>query len=259
VTTVVKIGGALLDSEEQLADIWSAIIERSITSNIVLIHGGGPQSTALARRLGHEPRLVHGRRVTTDLDLSILLWTARGEINSRLVAAGLKAGARPVGLSGADGAIVRADKRPIWTIDGEQVDFGHVGDVTEVDVSLLWTLVAADFTPVVAPVGTDGHGALFNINADTIACEVAVALQADELVLVAESGGLRRDRNAPESHIRSLNRADLEEGVEAGWIQDGMRVKVAMALDALGRGVESVRIAASSGIADFSAGTTITL
>lgn len=258
-TTVVKIGGALLSSAQQLAEVWSAISDLSTTSRIVLVHGGGPQSTAMARRFGHEPRIVHGRRVTSDLDLSILLWTARGEINSRLVASGLKAGARPVGLSGVDGALIRAEKRPTWMIDGESVDFGHVGDITHVDTSLLEALLDAGFIPVIAPVGTDGGGALFNINADTIACEIAVALEADQLLMVTESGGLRKDRHDAGSLIQVMNRADLDDGVVNGWIQDGMRVKVAMALNALERGVNAVRIAQPEGIAVSSAGTTITL
>jgi acetylglutamate kinase len=259
VTTVIKIGGALLDRAEQLAEIWSAITDLSSTSRIVLVHGGGPQSTALARRFGHEPRIVHGRRVTSDLDLSILLWTARGEINSRLVASGLQAGARPVGLSGVDGALIRAEKRPAWMIDGESVDFGHVGDIFKIDTSLLDVLIDNGFMPVVAPVGADSDGNLFNINADTIACEIAVALEADQLLMVAESGGLRKDRDDAGSLIQAMNRADLDDGVLNGWIQDGMRVKVAMALDALDRGVATVRIAPPSGIADLSFGTTITL
>lgn len=258
-TSVVKIGGALLGNEEQLAEVWQQVIDLSETSRVVLVHGGGPQSTALARRLGHEPRLVHGRRVTSDLDLSVLLWTARGEINARLVAAGLKAGARPVGLCGADGGMILADKRPPWRIEGEEVDFGRVGDVRAIDSTLLATLSDGGFVPVVAPVGTDGAGALFNINADTIACELAVSLKAAQLVLVAESGGIRRDRHDPATLIQSLNQSDLDLGVEQGWIQDGMRVKVAMALDALERGVGSVRIAAPHGIANASAGTIISL
>jgi acetylglutamate kinase len=189
----------------------------------------------------------------------VLLWTARGEINARIVAAGLRVGLRPVGLCGADGGMILAEKRPVWTLEGEDVDFGHVGDVQSVDTDLLATLLKSSFIPVLAPVGTDRRGALFNINADTIACEVAVGVGADQLVLVADSGGLRADRHDPASIIRSLDRAGLERGVSEGWIQDGMRVKVTMALQALDRGVGAVRIAAPAGIADPTSGTRIIL
>ena len=116
---VVKIGGALVDDADALAPFWDSIGQLCETAPVVVVHGGGPQATALARRLGHEPRVVQGRRVTTDLDLNIMLWTLRGAVNARLVAQATQHGLPAPGISSADGGTLRVQKRPPGQIDGE--------------------------------------------------------------------------------------------------------------------------------------------
>lgn len=279
--TVVKLGGALLDRPEALAAVWASVAELrtpslstsspfppgegqseghstgDLAADVVVVHGGGPQATALARRLGHEPRVVAGRRVTTDLDLDVALWTLRGSLNARLVASARAAGVPAVGVSGVDGGLVRVERRPPREVDGATVDFGHVGDVVGSDASVLQALLGAGFVPTVAPVCADAAGALYNVNADTVAVEVAVALDAAALVFVAEAGGVRRDVADAGSRIARLDAAAVAAGVAAGWIDGGMRPKLETALDARRRGVPSVRIAAPGALADLSAGTHI--
>ena len=243
---VVKLGGAVLADAEAVAAVWAGV--RADAAPVVVVHGGGPQATALARRLGHEPRVVAGRRVTTDLDLDVALWTLRGALNARLVASGGAAGARAVGVSGADGGLVTVSKRPPRPVDGDVVDFGWVGDVETVDPTLLLVLTAAGFTPVVASVCADRAGALYNVNADTVAAALAAALGAGRLDLVTEAGGVRRDAGDPSSLVRRLTAAEAEAGVAEGWIAGGMRPKLETALAALGRGVRSVRVCAPADV-----------
>jgi len=254
VSVVVKLGGAILADPTAVAEVWRGVA--ALDAPAVLVHGGGPQATALARRLGHEPRIVAGRRVTSDLDLDVALWTLRGELNARLVAAARPAGVTAVGVSGADGGLVTVVRRPPREVDGETVDFGHVGDVQSVDPALLAALLDAGFTPVVASVCADAAGALYNVNADTVAYEIALALGAERLDLVTEAGGVRRDAADPATALRQLAAAEVEAGVAEGWIAGGMRPKLEVALDALRRGVPAVRVCAPADIA-AAGGTTV--
>ncbi len=257
-TAVLKIGGALVSDEDALEVLWSAVAELRRDRRVVVVHGGGARATELARRLGHEPRMVHGRRVTNDLDLDIVQWTMRGELNGRLVAGAGAHGLHPVGLSGADGPLLHVVRRPPWEIDGETVDFGWVGDVASVDPSLLRLLLANGYVPVVAPVGVDASGQLYNVNADTVSCAVAGALNADEYLLVTEAGGVRRDAADPASQLASCDAALFERGKREGWIAGGMRVKLKVAFDALADGAGDVFIVSPEGILDRSLGTRVT-
>lgn len=253
---VVKLGGAILDDPVAVAAVWAGVA--ALGGLVVLVHGGGPQATGLARRLGHEPRVVAGRRVTTDLDLDIALWTMRGALNARLVASARPAGVRAVGVSGIDGGLVTVTRRPPRQTDGEAVDFGHVGDVVACDPALLLSLLGAGFVPVVAPLCADTSGAVFNVNADTVAVEIAAALGAATVLFVAEAGGLFRDLADPGSRVASLTAEAAARGVAEGWIAGGMRPKLDAGFAALARGVAAVRICSPSALADAAAGTRLT-
>ena len=255
--TVVKLGGAVLADDAAVADVWAGVRALREAGPVVVVHGGGPQQTEIATRLGHAPRLVAGRRVTGDLDLQIALWALRGEINARLVALAQRHGVPAAGTSGADGPTVVVQKRPPRRVDGETVDFGHVGDVVRVETGLLRALLAAGVVPVVSPLSTDTRGGLFNVNADTVAVEIAVALGAASLLLVAEAGGVFRSLADPASRLDTLGAAAAAAGVAAGWIADGMRPKLDAGFSALGRGIASVRIIAPAALSDATAGTAL--
>lgn len=247
-TTVVKIGGALVEQEAALQTLWSSVRELLAECRVVLVHGGGPRATEVARQMGHEPRVIHGRRVTTELDLRIVEWTMRGELNSRLVAAAQSHGVRAVGISGADGGTLQVRKRPPWTIDGEPVDFGFVGDVASVDSGLIEYLLQGGFTPVIAPLGIDDAGQLYNVNADTVSCAIASAVRADEYLLVTDSGGVLENPDDPSSLLSECTAQIFERGVREGWIAGGMRVKLKAAFDALEAGIPRVFVVAPEGI-----------
>ena len=247
--TVVKLGGAILADSAAVRDVWTGVAELREAGPVLVVHGGGPQQTDIAARLGHSPRFVAGRRVTSDLDLQIALWALRGEINARLVASALEHGIPAAGTSGADGPTVFVQKRPPRVVDGETVDFGHVGDVVRVKPELVSAILAAGIVPVVSPVSTDARGGLFNLNADTVAVELAVALRAARLLFVADAGGVFRDLADPTTRLDHLDSTLAARGVAEGWIADGMRPKLDTGFDALGRGVASVRIVAPASLA----------
>lgn len=244
--TVVKISGALADDPDALDAFWTDVAHLHAEHPVVVVHGGGKQATALAKRLGHTPRFVQGRRVTSDLDLDVAQWALRGKLNTRLVALAQQHGLTAVGLSGADGALVQVTKRPPWTVDGETVDFGWVGDVDGADPSVLQALVATGVVPIIAPLGIDADGNVYNVNADTVARTLANALNAKELLFVTGTGGVRRHADDPASHLDTCTAETFHAGVEDGWIEGGMRVKLHTALQAVEAGVSEAFICAAS-------------
>lgn len=249
---VIKLGGALL--AQDLSGFWDGLEQLSSTAEVIIVHGGGPQTTALAGRLGHVPTIVEGRRVTTDTDLEILQWVIRGQLNGYLVAHAHTRGIRAVGLSGADGGILRVQKRPPWEIGGEEVDFGHVGDVDRIDPTLLFTLLQAGMVPIVCPPGIDSAGKLYNVNADTIALEIAAAVGAEELILLTEAGAVLDKDKKP---IRRLTPSSARKGVDEGWIAGGMKVKTDIGGWALEKGIGSVWIAHPESLMDRANATQI--
>ena len=241
---VIKIGGAVLDEPEGLDTFWQQVNHLHETMPVVIVHGGGKQATELAHRLGHKPRIVHGRRVTSDLDLDIVQWTMRGSVNAGLVGQAARHGLTAVGLSGADGGLLRVHKRPPWEIEGMMVDFGWVGDVDHVETAVLESLLLAGFVPVVAPLGIDAAGQLYNVNADTVAQAIATALGAEQLFLVTQSGGVRRVVDDATSRLAHCTRETYDRGLETGWINGGMGVKLHVAFEALSGGITEVFILA---------------
>jgi acetylglutamate kinase len=236
---VVKIGGGLLETGSGTG-FWRGMIVLREHNPVLLVHGGGPQATSVARRLGHEPRIVHGRRVTGDTDIEVVQWTMRGQLSTRIVAEAHRLGIRAVGLSGVDAGILQVRRRPPWVVEGETVDFGWVGDVVATDTRFLVRCLSDGVLPVVSPLGVDVAGGVYNVNADTVAESLASALNARELLLVTEKGGLRRGPDG--DVVAECDRVLYASGMEDGWITEGMRVKLKVAFDALDHGVEAVWI-----------------
>lgn len=221
---------------------------------IVIVHGGGPQATELQKKLGQTPNIVAGRRVTDDATLDVMKMIVAGKVNVDLCAKLHAAGARPVGLHGASAGVIAATKRPPKVMAGagpEPIDYGHVGDVTGVDEALLSTLVSSGYVPVLACLGADPAGRVFNINADTVANRVAVALDARALVLVSDVPGVLRDVADPSSRIARLSRAEGEKAIADGVITKGMIPKVEESFAAIAEGVHSVVVVGKLGAGDL--------
>lgn len=243
-TIVLKLGGEVVQSDG-LAAIAKDIAELVKDTRVVVVHGGGPQATELTKRLGMTPNVVAGRRITDAATLDVMKMTVAGKVNVDLCAGLLAAGAKPVGLHGASALTVRAVKRPPRVVAGagaEPIDFGHVGDVTGVNRELLALLSSSGYVPVVACLGADESGSVYNINADIVANKVAIALEADGLFLVTDVPAVLRDVNDPASRIAKLTMAEGKKAIADGVVTKGMIPKLEESFAAIGEGVRAVHV-----------------
>ena len=236
----------------------------SMPGRKVLVHGGGRLATSMAASLGIESRMVGGRRITDEKMLEVVTMVYGGLVNKNIVA-GLQAkGVKAIGLTGADGDVIRSHKRPLKRVkmdDGteQMVDFGFVGDVDRVDAQLLSELIESGSVPVVAPLTHDGEGHILNTNADTIASSVAQALAGlydVTLTFCFEKAGVLRDADDDSSVIPLIDEQAASRLIAEGVIAGGMIPKIENAFDAIRKGVRQVVITHSDNI-DGSRGTTI--
>jgi acetylglutamate kinase len=243
---VIKIGGDIAEKDEVLHGFCEevALLER-VGIRVVMLHGGGKQATDLSEKLGIEPKIIDGRRVTDDRTLDVVKMVFAGQINTEILASLRKAGASAVGLSGVDGNIVHARRRPPKMMRNEAtgrdelVDFGHVGDIDRIDVKLLRTLLDADFVPVIASLGADDEGNILNINADTVASAIASELKTEKLILASDIDGILRVDKTLLSRASVL---EVQTLIRDGIIRGGMIPKAQSCIDALADGVERVHI-----------------
>lgn len=245
---VVKLGGEVLADPRAVDGIAGQVsLLSSLGIRVVMVHGGGPQGTALSRRLGHEPRIVAGRRVTDDNGLAVAKMAYAGQLNVDLLAALRAHEAQAVGVSGVDADLITAHRRPPVQVvndagETETVDFGHVGDLDGVDPRVLLTLLEARFVPVVASLAGDGDGNVYNVNADTVAESLAVALRAQKLIFLTGAPGVLRDREDPSSLVAFADPDDLAGLLATGAVAGGMRPKVEACIRAAAGGVERTHI-----------------
>ncbi len=245
-TFVVKIGGDIAEEPANLNSFTEEVaLLAQVGIRVVMVHGGGKQATDLSERLGIEAKIVSGRRVTDDRALDVVKMVFAGKINTEILSSLRKAGVEAVGLSGVDGGILDAVKRPPTKVLNDQtgkkelVDFGHVGDIVGVDVKLLKTLLDADFIPVIASLGADDEGNVLNINADTVASKIAGALACQKLILASDVDGILRGDG---SLVSRATVAEVQAFIKEGVIKGGMIPKAQGILDALKDGVRSVHI-----------------
>ena len=240
---VLKAGGdAFLTHESTRALMEQIGILHQVGIRVVLVHGGGPQSTALARRLGLETQMVEGRRVTDAETLEVSTMVLNGEINTRIVAVCRALGIPAIGLSGVDGGLIKATKRPPVQVAGQTVDYGFVGDILGIDTSILLKQLDNDLVPIVSPLSADDHGTLLNINADTVAAMIACELKAEKFVMATGTPGILESLEDPRSLISYVDRAGLRRLREEGKISGGMLPKAAAIERALSGGVPRVHV-----------------
>jgi len=245
---VIKLGGRAQSAPELPQLLRDAAAAPQ--TQLVIVHGGGDEVTALQRAMGVEPVFVHGRRVTRPEDLDAVRMVLSGTVNKRLVAQGITAGLRAVGISGEDAQLLTARVT--------DPTYGRVGREVRADATLLRDLLAAGWTPFISPLARDresAEGAGLNVNGDDAAAAIAEALGADELCLVSDVPGVMEDGTP----IPVLDPAAIDDLIARGIAQGGMRAKLEAALVTLHAGVSRVRIAPIAGITDPRAGTTISL
>ena len=259
---IIKVGGGVVEDATSLARLLDQFA--ALPGRKVLVHGGGRLATSMAKSLGIESQMVGGRRITDGPMLEVVTMVYGGLVNKRIVA-GLQAkGVRAIGLTGADGDVIRSHKRPLKLVkmdDGteQMVDFGFVGDVDRVDARLLSSLIEGGNVPVVAPLTHDGEGHILNTNADTIASSVAQALAEHydtTLTFCFEKPGVLRDADDDGSVIPLIDEAEASRLIAQGIIAGGMIPKIENAFEAIRRGVRQVVITHSDNI-DGSKGTTL--
>ena len=246
---VVKLSGKITENQEQLYSLAEEIaLCQQVGIHIAVVHGGGKQLTTIAERLGISQRIVNGRRVTDAETLEVAKMVFAGQINTDILSALRRVGAETVGLSGLDGNTIHARRREIQKVlnqetgEVETIDFGHVGDIVEIKTRLLQLLLDHGYIPVISSLGADEQGNVYNINADTIASEIAVNLKAEKLVLLTDVDGVLIDRNDPSSRISRLTVEDAEKLVRERVVSSGMLPKIAAIAHLIRRGVRSAHI-----------------
>ncbi len=253
-TIVLKLGGEIVHSPD--LDVVARDLRTLVDGwhRVAVVHGGGPQATALQKALGLETRMVAGRRVTDPATLEVMKYVVAGQLNMDLCARLLANGVMPVGLHGASGHVIQATRRPPRRMQGagtEPVDLGLVGDVTGFNLPLLGDIFERRYVPVLACLGCDRAGQALNINGDTVASQLAGALAADALVLVTSTPGVLRDVNDPASRIPRITRSEFERMVRDGTVSGGMIPKLEESFDVLQGGAKSVVIVGKLGEGDL--------
>ena len=245
-TMVIKIGGHAMVNDEILEETVRDILLLYFTGiKPVVVHGGGPEITEKMERLGIKPKFVEGLRVTDRETLEVVEMVLDGKINSKIVSMFIKNGGKAVGLSGKDGLLIVAEKKIMRLKKGmeeKMVDLGFVGETKLVNPEILRILLDSGFIPVVSPVSADLEGNVYNLNADSVAGDLASALKAKKLIMLTDVPGILRDVNDRNSLISRIRLSELEELLERGALKGGMLPKVDAIAKALRGGVEKVHV-----------------
>jgi acetylglutamate kinase len=252
-TFVVKFSGKVTEDKENLASLAEELaLLHQVGIRVCVIHGGGKQLTELAKKLGVVQTVIEGRRVTDDDTLDLAKMIFRGKINTEILAALRRRGVHAVGLSGIDGGVITAVRRPPTDVlnkstgETETVDFGHVGDIEDVDSRLVNLLLENGYLPVISSLGADDDGKIYNINADTIASEIAVRLEAEKLILLSDVNGIYLDPNDETTKITRLTAGGAAELIESGKATGGMIPKLESLISLLRSGVKSAHVIGGS-------------
>lgn len=249
-TFVVKFSGKVTENKENLSSLAEELaLLHQVGIRLCVIHGGGKQLSELAKKLGVVQTVIEGRRVTDDDTLDLAKMIFRGKINTEILAALRQRGVDAVGLSGVDGGVIKAVKRPPRDVvfdkqtgQTETVDFGHVGDVVDVDARLINLLLENGYLPVISSLGADDDGKVFNINADTIASEIASELGAEKLILLSDVNGIYLDNSDEATKISRLTTSDARSMIESGRATGGMIPKLQNLMSLLDRGIGSAHV-----------------
>lgn len=232
---VVKYGGNAMINEKLKDSVMRDIVLLSLIGvKVVLVHGGGPEITDMLQKTGKQSRFVDGLRVTDRETVEIVQMVLAGKINKNLVNLIQNKDGKAIGLSGIDGHMIEAQMRD------EQL--GYVGDITKINIQPILDVLEKGYIPVVATLGCDRDGNIYNINADTAAARIAGALNAESLISMTDTCGILADKDDPSSLIRVINTADADRLIREGVICGGMIPKVKCCEDAISRGVKKVFI-----------------
>lgn len=235
-TIVVKFGGRAMDEGSITKRVAEDIVlMRYVGIKPVIVHGGGEAISKMMQRLGIKPQFFQGNRITDEPTMEIVEMVLAGKINKEIVGLISQHGGKAVGVEGKDGKLILARR-------SSEKKLGLVGEVEKVNPELLEVLEREGFIPVIAPVGVDREGKNLNINADSVAAEIASALKAEKLIFLTDVDGILEDPSRPDSLISTITLHDIELMLKEGKIQKGMMAKVKACRKALEKGVKKVHI-----------------
>jgi acetylglutamate kinase len=241
-TLVIKYGGnAMTDPALQAAFAADVVLLKLVGMNPVVVHGGGPQIEAALKRLGKQGEFIQGMRVTDAETMEVVEWVLAGEVQQDIVGLINQAGGKAVGLTGRDGGMIRAQKLKMQDAQDPRIehDLGQVGDILQIDPSVVKALQDDAFIPVVSPIGFGVDNESYNINADVVAAKLATVLQAEKLLMLTNIPGVL---NKQGELLAELSTKDIDALIADGTISGGMLPKIAGALDAAKSGVQAVHI-----------------
>ena len=240
-TIVIKYGGnAMVDETLKNSFARDVVLMKLVGINPVVVHGGGPQISELLERVGKTSEFINGLRVTDSETMDIVEMVLGGAVNKEIVNLINKNGGYAVGLTGKDGGLIKARQLKVAGQENDTpIDIGHVGEIVEIDSRLVEVLESHRFIPVIAPIGVDDSGRTFNINADSVAGQIAIKLEAERLMLLTNTPGVL---NAEGELIPELDQKSVSELIDQGIIAGGMLPKIECALNAVGNGVQASTI-----------------
>jgi acetylglutamate kinase len=241
-TIVIKYGGNAMTDEHLKQCFARDIVQLKLVGmNPVVVHGGGPQIENLLARVGKKGEFVQGMRVTDAETMELVEMVLGGQVNKEIVSLINQHGGKAIGLTGKDGGLIRAQKLMLPNKDKPEdlIDVGQVGDITQIDPSIITLLDSGDFIPVIAPIGVGKDGETYNINADVVAGKIAEVLKAEKLVLLTNTAGVLDKAG---NLLTGITPRDIDNMVADGTLSGGMLPKIASALDAARNGVKSVHI-----------------
>lgn len=236
---VIKYGGNAMNNPEIIKTILQDVAALKMVGVFpVLVHGGGPEINAMLDRVGKKSTFVNGLRVTDAETMEIVQMILCGKINKNICSQLCTMGVKAVGLSGKDGGLIRVNKKP--PVGG--VDYGYVGEITEVNGTMIEDLCIEDYVPVIASVGVDSAGESYNVNADTAAGEIGAAIGADKLIYLTDIDGIRLKADDPSTLLPEVRVSEVEKMIEDGTISGGMIPKVRGCVTAVRKGIKHVNI-----------------
>ncbi|MDP2217818.1 MAG: acetylglutamate kinase [Methanolobus sp.] len=244
---IIKVGGHAMVNPQVMSDIVQDIVLlRFVGIHPIIVHGGGPEITEKMERMGKKPEFVGGLRITDDETLEIARMVLVGNINTEIVSLIGRHGGKGIGLSGKDGKLIIAKKKPFQKVMIEnvehEVDLGWVGDTEIINTEILNIVTREGYIPVISPIAMDMNGNALNLNADTIAGDIAAALSAKKLILMTDVPGVLMEPSDRSSRISRVTLEDVEHLIRTGVISGGMIPKMRGAATAVESGVENVHI-----------------
>ena len=236
-TVVIKYGGSAMENPELKKKVMSDVaLLSTVGINVIVVHGGGKDITAMLNKVGKESKFINGLRYTDSETAEIVKMVLAGKVNKELVASLESCGGKCLGICGIDGNMFKVSKYIGDT------DLGFVGNVDEVNTHLLNTIITNEYIPIVATVGCDNEGNVYNINADTAAAKIAESLKAETLIYMTDTPGLLKDKDDESTLISQINIKDIDNLINNGTISGGMFPKVKHCIDAVKNGVSKVFI-----------------